>query len=378
MGWIPLEAGHAIEDLDDYAPEPEVHAFLRSRLLNFPIDTLYELHYQMITLGKVFCSKSDPNCKACPMQSHCEYAENDGPSLHGRKRQKVWQYEDNNTIKTPQKVEKAKKFTDTSDHILYGAGGTANIKFEHDWEARDLPLEHLISLRSTRVRSHRRINIRLDDASNTLIEEMKTELYYLASHSLYQRFTPWIPVQLLRECHDKESRSIWDAVDDKEHVIEVVTCLPRDINSFSSDLSAMPVWDMEDIGTWDTEVMPSARLYKYSKYALNANNLEEAPGYSKINKGNVVETALEREDVQQGDQRMGDNQVGEPESINALKMGFEVPPAEMTFPTEKGMEDTELGCLIENLHQFEIELEAINSLTETSMETHGADSDSNK
>ena len=38
---------------DQYAPETEVHKFLHSRLASFDIATLYELHYQMITLGKV-------------------------------------------------------------------------------------------------------------------------------------------------------------------------------------------------------------------------------------------------------------------------------------------------------------------------------------
>jgi hypothetical protein len=31
------------------------------RLLGFDVETLYELHYQMITLGKVFCNKQAPN-----------------------------------------------------------------------------------------------------------------------------------------------------------------------------------------------------------------------------------------------------------------------------------------------------------------------------
>ena len=86
IGWIPLDAQEAVEELDDYAPEPEVHMYLRSRLLGFNLETLYELHYQMITLGKVFCSKSNPNCTSCPMREDCEYALNNGPSLHGRKR----------------------------------------------------------------------------------------------------------------------------------------------------------------------------------------------------------------------------------------------------------------------------------------------------
>ena len=82
LGWIPLDSEEAIESLDDYAPEPEVHRFLHSRcsglkrgsffewrvclespfnpspfflilrLVGFDVETLYELHYQMITLVK--------------------------------------------------------------------------------------------------------------------------------------------------------------------------------------------------------------------------------------------------------------------------------------------------------------------------------------
>lgn len=37
-------------------------------MLTFDLDTLYELHYHMITLGKVFCRKQLPNCVACPLQ----------------------------------------------------------------------------------------------------------------------------------------------------------------------------------------------------------------------------------------------------------------------------------------------------------------------
>jgi endonuclease III len=47
LGWIPLDASQAVEDMDDYAPEPEVHQYLHSRLLGFDVGTLYELHYQV-------------------------------------------------------------------------------------------------------------------------------------------------------------------------------------------------------------------------------------------------------------------------------------------------------------------------------------------
>ncbi|CAM8961365.1 unnamed protein product [Rhodiola kirilowii] len=35
--------------------------------------TLYELHYQMITFGKVFCKKRSPYCNACPLRASCKY-----------------------------------------------------------------------------------------------------------------------------------------------------------------------------------------------------------------------------------------------------------------------------------------------------------------
>ncbi|KAG6479978.1 hypothetical protein ZIOFF_063455 [Zingiber officinale] len=34
---------------------------------------IYELHYQMITFGKVFCTKNKPNCNACPMRGECKH-----------------------------------------------------------------------------------------------------------------------------------------------------------------------------------------------------------------------------------------------------------------------------------------------------------------
>ncbi|CAM0945389.1 unnamed protein product [Alopecurus aequalis] len=53
LGWVPLQ------------PLPES---LQLHLLE-----LYELHYQMITFGKVFCTKSKPNCNACPMRAECKH-----------------------------------------------------------------------------------------------------------------------------------------------------------------------------------------------------------------------------------------------------------------------------------------------------------------
>ncbi|PSS24065.1 Transcriptional activator DEMETER like [Actinidia chinensis var. chinensis] len=53
LGWVPLK------------PLPES---LQLHLLE-----LYELHCQMITFGKVFCTKSKPNCNACPMRGECRH-----------------------------------------------------------------------------------------------------------------------------------------------------------------------------------------------------------------------------------------------------------------------------------------------------------------
>ncbi|CAJ1887835.1 unnamed protein product [Sphenostylis stenocarpa] len=53
LGWVPLQ------------PLPES---LQLHLLE-----LYELHYQLITFGKVFCTKNKPNCNACPMRGECRH-----------------------------------------------------------------------------------------------------------------------------------------------------------------------------------------------------------------------------------------------------------------------------------------------------------------
>jgi hypothetical protein len=60
----------AIQDLDQYPEEPEVHRFLHKRLMAFDVQTLYELHYLMITLGKVGLVMM--GCTVC-----CPYASND-------------------------------------------------------------------------------------------------------------------------------------------------------------------------------------------------------------------------------------------------------------------------------------------------------------
>lgn len=63
--------------VDKYAPETEVHKYLHSRLASFDTASLYELHYQMITLGKVMLppccmvlSSPRPLLTHSPSQAH--------------------------------------------------------------------------------------------------------------------------------------------------------------------------------------------------------------------------------------------------------------------------------------------------------------------
>ncbi|GMH44147.1 hypothetical protein BSKO_12081 [Bryopsis sp. KO-2023] len=78
LGWIPLETVGNIEELDEYAPEEEVHKYLHKHIMHFDFAILYELHYQMITLGKVFCTKRDPRCGYCPVRDVCDYSRHGG------------------------------------------------------------------------------------------------------------------------------------------------------------------------------------------------------------------------------------------------------------------------------------------------------------
>lgn len=49
-----VQAAESLESLDMYPAEPEVHKYLLDRLTRVTdIESLYELHYLAITLGKV-------------------------------------------------------------------------------------------------------------------------------------------------------------------------------------------------------------------------------------------------------------------------------------------------------------------------------------
>eukprot|EP00897_Mesotaenium_endlicherianum_P010875 jgi/Mesen1/9816/ME000007S09879 len=56
-----------------YPVQNSIQQYLWPRLCHLDQPTLYELHYQMITFGKVFCTKRAPNCPACPMRDQCQH-----------------------------------------------------------------------------------------------------------------------------------------------------------------------------------------------------------------------------------------------------------------------------------------------------------------
>ncbi|KAJ4834285.1 hypothetical protein Tsubulata_036459 [Turnera subulata] len=76
LGWVPLQPlpeSLQLHLLELYPVLESIQKYLWPRLCKLDQKTLYELHYQMITFGKVFCTKSKPNCNACPMRGECRH-----------------------------------------------------------------------------------------------------------------------------------------------------------------------------------------------------------------------------------------------------------------------------------------------------------------
>ncbi|XP_077230322.1 DNA glycosylase/AP lyase ROS1-like isoform X2 [Tasmannia lanceolata] len=76
LGWVPLQPlpeSLQLHLLEMYPMQATIQKYLWPRLCKLDQRTLYELHYQMITFGKVFCTKSKPNCNACPMRAECKH-----------------------------------------------------------------------------------------------------------------------------------------------------------------------------------------------------------------------------------------------------------------------------------------------------------------
>ncbi|XP_048444775.1 DEMETER-like protein 2 isoform X3 [Pyrus x bretschneideri] len=76
LGWAPLEPLPEQVQLHVLKQMPlldTIQKYLWPRLKTLDPKTLYELHYQMITFGKVFCTKQKPNCNSCPMKGECRH-----------------------------------------------------------------------------------------------------------------------------------------------------------------------------------------------------------------------------------------------------------------------------------------------------------------
>ncbi|KAL4568950.1 hypothetical protein LXL04_024572 [Taraxacum kok-saghyz] len=76
LGWVPLQPlpeQLQIHLLNSYPMVDTIQKYLYPRLCTLDQKTLYELHYQLITFGKVFCTKISPNCNACPMRAECRH-----------------------------------------------------------------------------------------------------------------------------------------------------------------------------------------------------------------------------------------------------------------------------------------------------------------
>ncbi|XP_054811125.1 transcriptional activator DEMETER [Prosopis cineraria] len=76
LGWVPLQPlpeSLQLHLLELYPVLESIQKYLWPRLCKLDQRTLYELHYQMITFGKVFCTKSKPNCNACPLRAECRH-----------------------------------------------------------------------------------------------------------------------------------------------------------------------------------------------------------------------------------------------------------------------------------------------------------------
>ncbi|KAI7751356.1 hypothetical protein M8C21_023453 [Ambrosia artemisiifolia] len=76
LGWVPLQPlpeSLQLHLLELYPIQDTIQKYLWPRLCKLDQRTLYELHYQMITFGKVFCTKTKPNCNACPLRGECRH-----------------------------------------------------------------------------------------------------------------------------------------------------------------------------------------------------------------------------------------------------------------------------------------------------------------
>ncbi|KAL8101966.1 DEMETER-like protein 2 [Apium graveolens] len=78
LGWVPLQplpGGLQMHLLEEYPIMDKIQKYLYPRLCTLDHETLYELHYHLITFGKVFCTKANPRCEGCPLKGQCKHYE---------------------------------------------------------------------------------------------------------------------------------------------------------------------------------------------------------------------------------------------------------------------------------------------------------------
>ncbi|KAL6132750.1 hypothetical protein ACLB2K_064989 [Fragaria x ananassa] len=76
LGWVPMQPlpeDVQIHVLEEMPVMDNIQKYLWPRLKNLTHEELYELHYHLITFGKVYCTKRKPNCRSCPMKNECKY-----------------------------------------------------------------------------------------------------------------------------------------------------------------------------------------------------------------------------------------------------------------------------------------------------------------
>ncbi|XP_074335094.1 protein ROS1C-like [Apium graveolens] len=76
LGWVPLQplpGGLQMHLLEEYPVMDNIQKYLFPRLCTLNHKTLYELHYHLITFGKIFCTKKKPRCDGCPMSGQCKH-----------------------------------------------------------------------------------------------------------------------------------------------------------------------------------------------------------------------------------------------------------------------------------------------------------------
>ncbi|RAL42577.1 hypothetical protein DM860_018241 [Cuscuta australis] len=76
LGWVPIDSlplDQPMHLLQKYPKVNSIHAYIWPLICTLDHSILYEVHNQLITFGKVFCTKVQPNCHACPMREECKH-----------------------------------------------------------------------------------------------------------------------------------------------------------------------------------------------------------------------------------------------------------------------------------------------------------------